>query len=315
MIRIARTAAFAFLLAAASAAQTIDFEIGAGTCFYLPGGGALTTEYAALGVVFMGPGPGDGGAALDECGGFGADAVSGTGLLAFNVGISYPGGGAAIGPQTVLLPAGTSSVSIWGAGGHGSGAIFEMEAFASSTSVALDSEAVAGGNNWVQLSVSHAAGIDLIELREVSGDGAWVFDDLEFSGTSGGTNYCTGVVNSTGLGASMSVSGSTSVSANNLVLVAMGVPNQPGLFHYGSDQAQLPFGNGFRCVGGTVGRLDVHTGSQNTLIHVLDNTTAPSAATIITSGSTWNFQCWYRDPAAGGAAFNLSDGIALSFLP
>ena len=59
----------------------------------------------------------------------------------------------------------------------------------------------------------------------------------------------------------------------------------------------------------------MHTGSQNTLIHVLDNTTAPSAATIITSGSTWNFQCWYRDPNTSpcGTAFNLTNGYELTW--
>jgi hypothetical protein len=34
---------------------------------------------------------------------------------------------------------------------------------------------------------------------------------------------------------------------------------------------------------------------------------------VITPGSTAYFQCWYRDPAAGGAAFNLSDGLSVTF--
>jgi hypothetical protein len=48
---------------------------------------------------------------------------------------------------------------------------------------------------------------------------------------------------------------------------------------------------------------------------LLDNTSPPSAATQITAGSTWNFQAWFRDPAAGGAFFNLSDGLNLTFAP
>ena len=35
----------------------------------------------------------------------------------------------------------------------------------------------------------------------------------------------------------------------------------------------------------------------------------------ISAGSTWNFQFWYRDPAGGGAGFNLSDGLQLTFCP
>ena len=41
----------------------------------------------------------------------------------------------------------------------------------------------------------------------------------------------------------------------------------------------------------------------------------PSPATQITAGSTWNFQNWFRDPAAGGAFFNLSDGLEITFTP
>ena len=35
----------------------------------------------------------------------------------------------------------------------------------------------------------------------------------------------------------------------------------------------------------------------------------------ITPGSTWYFQFWYRDSAAGGAAFNLSNGLSATFCP
>jgi hypothetical protein len=37
------------------------------------------------------------------------------------------------------------------------------------------------------------------------------------------------------------------------------------------------------------------------------------AAGQITAGSTWNFQFWFRDPVAGGASFNLSDGLEVTF--
>ena len=43
----------------------------------------------------------------------------------------------------------------------------------------------------------------------------------------------------------------------------------------------------------------------------LDLTLPPADAGpgMIQAGDTWNFQFWYRDPAAGGAGFNLSDGL------
>ncbi len=35
----------------------------------------------------------------------------------------------------------------------------------------------------------------------------------------------------------------------------------------------------------------------------------------ITNPGTHNFQCWFRDPAAGGTGFNLSDGVSATFVP
>ncbi len=48
---------------------------------------------------------------------------------------------------------------------------------------------------------------------------------------------------------------------------------------------------------------------------LVDNTSPPSAATQITSGSTWNFQAWFRDPIAGGSFFDMSDGLNVTFGP
>ena len=135
-------------------------------------------------------------------------------------------------------------------------------------------------------------------------------------GTGGiGVKYCATSINSTGSPADISGTGTSSIALNNLILIAQPVPNQPGIFFYGPDQIFQPFGNGFRCVGGTVGRLAVANAAGGTIAHALDVTQPPNAATTITPGSTWNFQCWYRDPAGGGAAFNLSDGLEVSFVP
>jgi len=126
--------------------------------------------------------------------------------------------------------------------------------------------------------------------------------------------YCTAAANSVGAGASISVSGSTSVASNDLVLSAGPVPNQPAIFFFGPNQIEVPFGNGFRCVGGAVKRLPVVFGSANTITHPLDNAQAPSVGSVI-AGSTWNFQAWYRDPNAGGQNFNLSDAVRVDFCP
>lgn len=147
-----------------------------------------------------------------------------------------------------------------------------------------------------------------------------VFYVIEGSGGGIGTPYCTATPNSSGSAAAMSAAGSDSVAANNLVLVAQPVPaNQNGLFYYGPEAGLAPFGNGFRCVNpGSTGfaRLAIESASSGgVLSHSLDNTAPPTATTLITAGSTWFFQAWFRDPAAGGAFFNLSDGLEITFQP
>jgi len=144
------------------------------------------------------------------------------------------------------------------------------------------------------------------------------FDDLQIDSTglnsSLGTNYCIATVNSTGNPAAISASGSSSVQDQSLTLKATPTPDQPGIFFFGPNQVQLAFGNGFRCVGGTLVRLPVSVSSASELVHVVDFSSAVVAPNIV-GGSTWNFQAWFRDPTAGGAAFNLSDGIEVVFTP
>jgi len=130
-----------------------------------------------------------------------------------------------------------------------------------------------------------------------------------------GINYCLAETNSTGGAATISATGSSSIAANDLLLRAEPVPNQPGVFFYGPQQSSVLFGNGTRCIAGQIGRLSVVNATGNVMTYLVNNTNPPSAATQITAGSTWNFQAWFRDPAAGGAFFDLSDGLAVTFGP
>jgi len=36
---------------------------------------------------------------------------------------------------------------------------------------------------------------------------------------------------------------------------------------------------------------------------------------VIQAGEAWRFQFWYRNPAGGGAGFNLSDALLVTFCP
>ncbi len=144
----------------------------------------------------------------------------------------------------------------------------------------------------------------------------WTFD-AQVPGSASGCDaqpYCAVTPNSTGSAAALTNAGSTSISADDLVLNAGPVPDQPGLFYYGPNQIEVPFGNGYRCVGGTVRRLPVSSASGGNLSHSMDYS-ANYAAGFITAGSSWNFQAWFRDPAANGATFNLSNGLHITFCP
>lgn len=116
---------------------------------------------------------------------------------------------------------------------------------------------------------------------------------------------CPVAPNSTGQPALISATGSTSMADGNFVLRAGPVNQfQPGIFYYGPNQIQVPFGNGVRCVGGQVTRLPPVMESGGQLVYEASGQLVLLGAV----GSTISVQAWYRDLQAGGFFFNLSDG-------
>jgi hypothetical protein len=143
--------------------------------------------------------------------------------------------------------------------------------------------------------------------------------DVELDWSVGGTSYCTSTVNSSGQAATIAISGSLSIAANDSALHVVGAPSgRPGLFIYGAAAAQLPFGDGWLCISpfspGLV-RLPPTTviAADGTAQYALDFGQLTKAP--ITAGSTWHFQFWFRDPAAGQFGANLSDGVRATFVP
>jgi endonuclease/exonuclease/phosphatase family metal-dependent hydrolase len=143
-------------------------------------------------------------------------------------------------------------------------------------------------------------------------NGNQIPDDCECYSES----YCITSPNSVGPGALMDSAGSFSIAANNFFLLAYGLPpGTAGLFYYGQGETQVPFGNGFRCVAGSVFRLPIlNADLLGTANLQLDFPALPSAG-MIHPGETWRFQIWYRNPAGGGAGYNLSDGRRVRFCP
>jgi Tol biopolymer transport system component len=137
---------------------------------------------------------------------------------------------------------------------------------------------------------------------------------LRGRGTGFGTKYCTANPNSTGAPADLSADGSMSSSAGYLWLASMPVPNQNGIFFHGSYQVQLPFGNGYLCTTGGNVHGAVVLGAGNVATYTYDNSDAKHSLAAFV-GTTRNFQHWFRDPAGGGAFFNLSDAISIAIAP
>ncbi len=133
-----------------------------------------------------------------------------------------------------------------------------------------------------------------------------------------GQNYCYSTPNSTGYPAIIASAGSDVVADNNLTLTAGPAPiGETGIFFYGLNQNSVPLGNGIRCIGPGNYRVlppvsVVDSGSglgfMSTMVDLFN---PPQASGTITAGSTWNFQGWFRDSAAGST--DLSDAQEISF--
>ncbi len=161
---------------------------------------------------------------------------------------------------------------------------------------------------------------DTFLVRDPASRAQWLTQTLDFSvqpaASAPFANFCATSPNSVGPGAVLSHQGSSSIATNDLRLVATGCPPHTfGLFYFGGTQTQAPFGNGFRCVGGSVTRFGVQgTNEFGDADRLIDYAALPGSAGVAV-GATRYFQFWYRNPAAGGAGFNLSDGLSVRFCP
>jgi hypothetical protein len=127
-----------------------------------------------------------------------------------------------------------------------------------------------------------------------------------------------GCANGVSLGGAVLLgSGSNSVSAADLTLEAFGLdPNQPGLYFQGDNQVAagmgVGFGDGLRCAGGEVIRLQVVVadpfGDSNTSISVASKGGA-------SAGDVKRYQLWYRNPNTSACltGFNLSNGYEVAW--
>jgi hypothetical protein len=129
----------------------------------------------------------------------------------------------------------------------------------------------------------------------------------------------TGCVNSAASAGTLLAAGTASVSADTAQLIATGlVANQPCLFFGGKNAvnggAGIMFGDGLRCAGFEVARLQVTaadaTGNAITTVSLsLDGNNAD-----LVGGDTRFYQCWYRDQTGVcGNTHNLTNGLQITW--
>jgi hypothetical protein len=134
-----------------------------------------------------------------------------------------------------------------------------------------------------------------------------------------GETYCQAALNSQGNSASISFSGSLVLEQQSFTLSVTGQTIHAasfGMFTYGTQPTNVPFGNGYLCVSPFapgIYRMPTQALTQPTLLLAMEDASAQFA--LLTPGSSWYFQFWYRDPNAGGSNFNLSNGLHVIFVP
>ena len=138
-----------------------------------------------------------------------------------------------------------------------------------------------------------------------------------------GTEYCgPAPVNVSGLPGTIAAYGSTLTGENDVTLVATQLPtNTLGWFLASQVQGFTPNPGGSAgnlCLAGQVSRFNwfpLDTGAFGEMSLQLDLTRcpAPGGWTVITPGTTWNFQALFRDSVAGVGATNLSNAVTVQF--
>ncbi len=158
------------------------------------------------------------------------------------------------------------------------------------------------------------------ELRILAGATAATFCGCA-SGPCGNDDPQAGCRNATGAGAHLTALGSSRLSDDNLVLrMTPLAPNKFGLFFMGTQPTNQTFGDGQRCVGGSLYRFPVQNsgGGGEVVFGPIAgwaNANFPPSGHIV-AGSLWLFQGWYRDPQGPcGAGFNLTDAVRVPFAP
>jgi Tol biopolymer transport system component len=132
-------------------------------------------------------------------------------------------------------------------------------------------------------------------------------------------NGCPSSVNANG--ANLTVSGTESTTTDTLVLEGSGMPDSSALYIQGSipmaGGAGVVFGDGLRCVGGTIIRLGTKSNVGGASRYPETGDPSVSVRGLVTMPGVRTYQVWYRNAAdfCTPATFNLTNGLEITWLP
>jgi hypothetical protein len=172
---------------------------------------------------------------------------------------------------------------------------------------------VAGGNTWNGLILK----LNRTAVEFCFGDGSST--PCPCANTSDPEQHA-GCANALGLGARLVDNGASSLAHDSLVLAGSQMPDGVALYFQGTSSmsggAGEPFGDGLRCVGGTLIRLGSSTnvGGASRFPDFGDPSVSVRGL-VTTPGTRRSYQVWYRDSSVfcTPATFNFSNGLLVTW--
>jgi len=126
-----------------------------------------------------------------------------------------------------------------------------------------------------------------------------------------------GCLNSLGTGGKLRASGVASIGFDSLVLEGSQMPNSSVIFLQCTAQQSggqgAPFGDGLRCLDGTLIRLSTKLNAAGASQFPAAGDPLVSVRGLITTAATREYQCWYRNAASfcTPSTFNMTNGVSI----
>ena len=126
---------------------------------------------------------------------------------------------------------------------------------------------------------------------------------------------CASSMNS--FGARLVGTGLPSIAGDTVVLSGSGMPNSSALYFQGTAPIATFFGDGLRCVGGSVIRLGTKFNTSGLSQYPTVGNPSVSVRGLCPVASTRHYQVWYRNSASycTASTFNLTNGVTVTWGP